>query len=75
MASLSELELQNLRHMLTGYEISQAKMKEYAEATEDTQIKQFFQQGIKSATENKQQLMQFLQQEVENDDAGKANGK
>lgn len=36
-------------------------MQEYAKAAEDTQIKQFFEKGAKSAMDNKQQLMKFLQ--------------
>lgn len=61
MSNISELELQNLRHLIGGYDTSVAKMKEYAQCAEDAQIKQFFQKGVKSAEENKQTLMKFLQ--------------
>ena len=37
------------------------KMQEYAKAANDTQIKQFFEKGARSAMDNKQQLMKFLQ--------------
>ena len=57
MANLSELDLQNLRHLIGGYDTTHCKMKEYASCAEDPKVKQFFEQGAKSAMENKQQLM------------------
>ena len=56
MANISELDLQNLRHLIGGYDVTQ-----YASCATDTQIKQFFEKGAKSAMENKTQLMKFLQ--------------
>lgn len=61
MANLSELELQNLRHLIGGYDTTHCKMKEYASASTDPKIKQFFEKGAKSAMDNKSQLMKFLQ--------------
>ena len=61
MANLSELDLQNLRHLIGGYDVSHCKMKEYASCATDTQVKQFFEKGAQSAQENKQTLMKFLQ--------------
>ena len=61
MANLSELDLQNLRHLMGGYDTTHCKMKAYAESAQDPQIKQFFEKGAKSAMDNKQQLMKFLQ--------------
>ena len=61
MASLSELELQNLRHLIGGYDTTHCKMKEYAQEATDLKIKQFFEKGAKSAMDNKNQLMKFLQ--------------
>ncbi len=61
MAELSELELQNLRHLIGGYDTTHCKMKEYAGCTSDTKLKQFFDKGARSAMDNKQQLMKFLQ--------------
>jgi hypothetical protein len=61
MADLSELDLQNLRHLIGGYDMSHCKMKEYASEAEDTKIKQFFEKGAQSAMDNKNQLMKFLQ--------------
>lgn len=61
MASLSELDLQNLRHLIGGYDTTHCKMKEYAECASDECVKQFFEKGARSAMDNKQQLMKFLQ--------------
>ena len=60
MAQLSELDVQNLRHLIGGSETCHAKFSAYAEEATDSQIKQYFQQAAQSAKENKQQLMGFL---------------
>lgn len=61
MPNISELELQNLRHLIGGYDTTHCKLKEYAVGAEDTKVKQFFEKGAQSAMDNKQQLMKFLQ--------------
>ena len=48
MANLSELDLQNLRHLIGGYDTSHCKMKEYASCAEDTKVKQFFQKVVEN---------------------------
>ena len=58
--NLSELELQNSRHLIGGYDTTHCKMQEYAECAQDAKVKQFFEKGAKSAMENKQALMDFL---------------
>ena len=60
MSELSELDVQNLRHLSGGSEPCHAKFTAYAEQATDTQVKQYFQQAAQSAKENKQQLMGFL---------------
>lgn len=60
MSELSELDVQNLRHLIGGSETCQAKFSAYAEQSTDQQVKQYFQQAAQSAKENKQQLMGFL---------------
>lgn len=60
MSNISELELQNLRHLIGGFETTHCKLQEYATEAKDPQVKQFFTKGAKSAMENKQQLMKFL---------------
>ena len=61
MANISELDLQNLRHLIGGYDNMHCKMKAYSEMTTDPKIKQFFAKSAQSAMENKQTLMTFLQ--------------
>jgi hypothetical protein len=61
MTNISELDLQNLRHLLGGFDTTHSKMQEYAKEATDKKVKQFFQKGAKSAMDNKQTLMSFLQ--------------
>ena len=61
MSNISELELQNLRHLIGGYETTHCKMTAYAEDANDNEVKQFFQKSAQSAEQTKQQLIQFLQ--------------
>ncbi len=60
MSNISELDLQNIRHLIGGFDTTHCKLQAYAQETKDTEIKQFFEKGAKSALENKQQLMKFL---------------
>ncbi len=60
MAELSVLDLQNLRHLIGGYETSHCKMTEYANQAENAEIKKLFQDAANSAMQNKQELMKFL---------------
>ena len=60
MANISELDLQNLRHLIGGYDNTHCKMQAYAQQATDPKVKQFFEKGAKSAMENKEQLMKFL---------------
>lgn len=61
MMNLSELDLQNLRHLIGGFDTTHCKMQAYAEQAQDMEVKQFFQKSAQSAMTSKQQLMQFLQ--------------
>lgn len=60
MSQISDLDLQNLRHLIGGYETNHCKMKEYASQATDQSVKQFFQKASQTAKDNKEQLMQFL---------------
>lgn len=60
MSELSELDVQNLRHLIGGSETCHAKFSAYAAQASDQQVKQYFEQAAQSAKENKQQLMGFL---------------
>ena len=61
MTELSVLDLQNLRHLIGGFDTTHCKMQAYANESQDPQVKQFFQTSAQSAMESKQQLMKFLQ--------------
>ncbi|MCD7807197.1 MAG: hypothetical protein LUH19_07645 [Lachnospiraceae bacterium] len=61
MAQLSALELQNLRHLIGGFETCSGKMKEYAKLADSQDVKQFFEKSAQSAQQNKDALMKFLQ--------------
>lgn len=61
MNDLSELDLQNLRHLISGCENNHCKMTAYASQATEPEVKQFFQKSAQSAMQLKQQLMQFLQ--------------
>lgn len=61
MNDISELDLQNLRHLIGGFDTTHCKMEDYASQATDTEVKQFFQKSAQSAVDSKQQLMQYLQ--------------
>ncbi len=60
MAEISVLDLQNLRHLISGYDTTHEKMTSYASQAQDAQVKQLFQDAADSAMKNKQDLMKFL---------------
>ena len=60
MSELSILDLQNLRHLIGGYDTNHCKMTDYASQAKDPEIKQLFQDAANSAMQNKQDLMKFL---------------
>lgn len=60
MTEISELELQNLRHLIAGFDTSHSKLKEYANCATDQKVKAFFEKGAQTAMQNKEQLMKFL---------------
>ena len=57
MTEISILDLQNLRHLISGYSTTHCKMTDYASKAE---IKKLFQEAADSAMKNKQELMKFL---------------
>lgn len=60
MSEISILDLQNLRHLIGGYNTTHYKMTEYASHAQDPEIKKLFQDAADSAMKNKQELMKFL---------------
>lgn len=61
MANISEMELQNIRHLLLASETEEKKYKDYANQATDPQVKQYFEKSAQSATQNKQTFLKFLQ--------------
>lgn len=60
MANLSQVELQNLRHLIGAKETSYEKLNTYAAQAVDPQIKQMFTKSAQDALNTKQKLMTFL---------------
>lgn len=60
MSEISVLDLQNLRHLIGGYETNHCKMMEYANQCQDPEVKKIFTDAANSAMKNKQELMRFL---------------
>jgi hypothetical protein len=60
MANLSQVELQNLRHLIGAQETSYEKLNNYANQCVDPQIKQIFTKSAQDALNTKQKLMSFL---------------
>ena len=60
MANLTQVELQNLRHLIGAHETSYQKLNTYATQAQDAQIKQMFTKSAQDALNTKQKLMSFL---------------
>ena len=57
---LSDLELQNLRHLIHGCDVTATKLSAYAAEATDTKVKNFFEKGAEGAKQNREQLVSFL---------------
>ena len=53
MSEISILDLQNLRHLIGGFETSQCKMQDYASEANDPEIRKLFQDAADSAMKNR----------------------
>ena len=60
MANLSQVELQNLRHLIGAHETSYQKLNAYASQAVDPQIKQVFTKSAQDALNTNLKLMSFL---------------
>ena len=60
MANLTQVELQNLRHLIGSHETSYQKLNTYASQAVDPHIKQMFSKTAQDALNTKQKLMTFL---------------
>ncbi|MCI9063646.1 MAG: hypothetical protein HFJ17_03490 [Clostridia bacterium] len=60
MAELSQIELQNLRHLIGKHETNYQKLNAYSSQAVDPQIKQLFNKAAQDSLNTKQKLMGFL---------------
>ena len=60
MPNLTQVELQNLRHLIGTHETAYQKLNEYSSQAVDPQIKQIFSTAAQNALNGKQKLMTFL---------------
>lgn len=60
MQNLTELELQNLRHLIMAHETVEQKWSDYAQSCTTPEIKQFLEQGASNAKSTKDNLMGYL---------------
>ncbi len=60
MANLTQVELQNLRHLIGAQDTSYQKLNTYAAQCVDPQIKQIFAKAAQDALNTKQKLLTFL---------------
>lgn len=58
--NLTQLELQNLRHLIGSHETAEKKLNFYASQCQDQQVGQMFQQSAQSASQTRQKLLTFL---------------
>jgi len=61
MPNLTQVELQNLRHLIGTHETSYQKLNNYASQAVDPQIKQMFTKAAQDSLNTKQKLMSFLE--------------
>ena len=60
MSQVSELELQNIRHLVLNSDMDIEKYTSYAECSTSSDVKQFFKKSADSAMKNREELMKFL---------------
>ena len=60
MANLTQVELQNLRHLIGAHDTAYQKLNSYANQCVDPQIKQMFTKAAQDSLNTKQKLLTFL---------------
>jgi hypothetical protein len=58
--SLTELEVENLRHIIGGHGTIATKLETYAEQCTDPELKSMLQRDAQDARQAKQKLLTFL---------------
>ncbi|MEE6451607.1 hypothetical protein RAH41_13615 [Gottfriedia acidiceleris] len=57
---LTELELENLRHIIGGHSTIANKLEAYAQNCSDPELKALLQRDAQSAQQSRQELLNFL---------------
>ncbi|MBP1949917.1 hypothetical protein [Virgibacillus litoralis] len=60
MNNLTELEVENLRHIIGGHGTITNKLENYAQSCTDPELKSILQQDAQAAKQAQQQLLNFL---------------
>ena len=60
MSEITQVELQNLRHLIGAHDTAHQKLNTYANQCVDPQIKQVFTKAAQDALNTKQKLTTFL---------------
>ncbi|MEJ6951199.1 hypothetical protein [Natronospora cellulosivora (SeqCode)] len=60
MSNLSNMELENLRHLIIDEQLSIEKANIFAQQVNDPQLRTYLQKKMNSAQQNAQSLSQFL---------------
>lgn len=60
MAELTQIELQNLKHLINLHDTEYNKLLSYSKQCVDPQIKQIFKQSAQDSLNIKQKLLTFL---------------
>ena len=60
MANLTQIEVQNLRHLIEKHDTAYQKLNNYASQSVDPQIKQMFTKAAQDSLNTKQKLLTFL---------------
>ena len=61
MASLNQLELQNLRHLIGAHCTIEKKLEYYSQQCTDATVKNLMQNDAQAAKQGKDKLMTFLE--------------
>lgn len=60
LGQINQMELQNLREIVSSHKLMSTKLNEYASMCQDTQLKQMFSQGAQDANTTAQNLTQSI---------------
>lgn len=61
MSHISQIELQNLRHIISDVQLTSTKASVYADAATHPELQKIFTQGAREAQSDVEKLKRFLQ--------------